>query len=80
MLAIAFQVENQYKKHQKLADDLDIVLNGGGFYLKGIIFLKSNPPEYLTDDEKSISVGGTKWFPKVNQISIDIKEMNFAKK
>ena len=62
----------------KIPDDLWIALNRG-FYLKGITLSKSDLPELLTDDEK-ISVSRMTWFPKKDQISLDIKEMNFAKK
>ena len=71
---------NSLRQTSKLADDLEIVLNRGGFHLKGITFSKKDPPESLSSDRKSISVAGMLWFPKDDEISLDIKEMNFAKK
>ena len=34
----------------------------------------------MSDDGKSINVAGMKWLPKDDAISLDIKNMNFAKK
>ena len=64
----------------KRADELEVVLNRGGFVLKGITFSNQDPPESLSDDGKSINVVGIKWFPKDDVILLDIKNMNFAKK
>ena len=38
------------------------------------------PPENLSKDGKSVIVGGIKWFPKGDFISINSNELNFAKK
>ena len=38
------------------------------------------PPENLSKDGKSVIVGGIKWFPKGDFISINNNELNFAKK
>ena len=64
----------------KRADELEVVLNRGGFVLKGITFSNQDPPESLSDDGKSINVAGMKWFLKDDVISLDIKDINFAKK
>ena len=62
------------------ADNLEIVLNKGGFGLKGFTFSGQDPPENLSADGQSISVGGMLWYPKIDKLSLDIQEMNFAKK
>ena len=62
------------------ADQLEIVLNKGGFTLKGISFSGENPPECLTSDGISISVAGMKWFPKDDVLSLDIDELYFTNK
>ena len=64
----------------KRADELEVVLNRGGFSLKGISFSGKDPPERLTDDGKSVSVGGMKWFPKDDYLTFDIGDLIFAKK
>ena len=62
------------------ADQLEIVLNRGGFTLKGISFSGEDPPHNLSDDHVSISVGGMKWFTKDDELSLDIGELCFSKK
>ena len=62
------------------ADELEIVLNRGGFNLKGVSFSGEDPPTTLTEDGQMIFVGGMKWFVKEDMISINIGELNFAKK
>jgi hypothetical protein len=62
------------------ADQLEVVLNRGGFSLKGITFSKQKPSEKLSEDGNSINVAGMKWYPQEDQISLDISELNFAKK
>ena len=61
-------------------DGLRIALEKGGFILKGFTFSGFDPPEHLSKDGRSVTVGGLKWFSKGNFISINIGELNFAKK
>ena len=72
--------EQSEKEALKRADELEVVLNRGGFVLKRITFSNQDPPESLSDDGKSINVAGMKWFLKDDVISLDIKDINFAKK
>ena len=62
------------------ADELEAVLNKGGFGLKGVAFSGEDPPSTLSDDGKTIFVVGMKWFPKEDEISLNIGELNFARK
>ena len=62
------------------ADQLELVLNRGGFSLKGVTFSKRDPPNNLSTDDCSVNVAGMKWFPKEDMVSLDIGELNFAKK
>ncbi|MEM7375585.1 MAG: hypothetical protein AAF587_43730 [Bacteroidota bacterium] len=62
------------------AERLETVLNKGGFSLKGITFSKQDPNHDLSKDGESINVAGMKWYPKQDLISLDIGELNFAKK
>ena len=39
-----------------------------------------DPDKSLSADWVSINVAGHKWFPKTGRISLDTKELNFAKK
>ena len=64
----------------KRADELEIVVNRGGFSLKGITFSKQKPKPDLTTDGESISVAGMKWYPEEDTLTLDVSELNFAKK
>ena len=37
-------------------------------------------PEHVSSDGKSVTVGGLKWFPRDDLISIGVKELNFTKR
>ncbi|XP_066913677.1 uncharacterized protein [Clytia hemisphaerica] len=62
------------------ADELEIVVNRGGFSLKGITFSHQKPKPDLTSDGESIGVAGMKWYPEEDVVSLDVSELNFAKK
>ena len=62
------------------ADELEIVLNRGGFNLKGVSFSGEDPPSTLTEDGQMIFGEGMKWFVKEDMLSINTAELNFAKK
>ena len=72
--------EQSEREALKRANELEVVLNRGGFVLNGITFSNQDPPESLSDDDESIIVAGMKWFPKDDIISLDIEDMNFSKK
>ena len=55
-------------------------MNRGGFALKGVTFSNEDPKEDLSKDGESIDVAGMKWYPKEDTISLDVGELNFAKK
>ena len=67
-------------KAMQRADQLELVLNRGGFSLKGVTFSGTDPPSKLSKDDSSINVAGMKWLPKDDVVSLDIGELNFAKK
>ena len=69
-----------YEEAKTVTDDLQILLNKGGFKLKGITFSGCDPPENLCGDDESVSFAGLKWFPKTDLLSLNIKEPNFGKK
>ena len=68
-----------YEEATKLADELEVVLNSGGFSSKGVTFLGSIPTEGFSSDGSSINVAGMKWFPLEDTISLD-SNLNFRKK
>ena len=72
--------EETIEKAFKLADELELVVNHGGFNLKGFTFSYQKPHESLSSDGESVSVAGLKWLPETDEISIDNPEINFAKK
>ncbi|XP_066916884.1 uncharacterized protein [Clytia hemisphaerica] len=63
-----------------LADDIELNINKGGFQLKGVSFSGEKPLENLTDDGETIHVGGMRWFLKDDMLSLNISQLNFAKK
>ena len=71
--------ENEQKALER-ADQVELVLNHGGFSLKGVTFSGKEPPSTITADNTTINVAGMKWFPKEDMLSLDISELNFAKK
>ena len=72
--------ENTMDNLLSTTDGLKLALNKGGFCLKGFTFSGSPPPSNLTDDGVSIKVAGEKWFSKDDLLSLNIGELNFAKK
>ena len=64
----------------KLADELKIVVNRGGFALKGFTFSREPPSTDLSTDGECIHVAGMRWFPEEDTVSLDVTELNFAKK
>ena len=64
----------------KRADELQIVTSKGDFNLKGITISGEDPPSHLTEDGVSVGVAGMKWFPKNDELSLTIQELNFAPK
>lgn len=65
---------------RRVADDYELVVKKEGSGLKGFTFSQSDPPAALWNDDKSISVGGMVWYPKVDKLTPDISEMNFTRK
>ena len=64
----------------KLSDELQIVVNRGGFSLKG--FTLSGYPSYesLSSDGESLGVAGLRWYPEDDKVALDISELNFSRK
>ena len=60
------------------ADEMEVVLNKGGFSLKGFTFSNQNPPKHLTKDGESIGVGGLIWYSKQDEVSLNVSELNFC--
>ena len=59
--------------------DLTLVLQRGGFSLKGITFSGFDPPKSLANEDGcSVNIAGIKWFPNEDKISLDTSELNFG--
>ena len=56
-------------------DQIELILNRGGFSLKGVTFSGKDSPATLTNDEASINVAGMRWFPKEDLLSLEISEL-----
>ena len=72
--------EISHEEAHRTFDELEVVLNRGGFLLKGVAFSGCDPPSSLSDDGETIFVAGMKWFVKSDELSLNIGELNFAKK
>lgn len=72
--------ESSLDKANQRADELELIVNRGGYKLKGITFTGENPQDNLSDDGQSLIVAGLKWYPKDDLISLNIGELNFAKR
>ena len=62
------------------ADQLEIVLNRGGFHLKGISFSGKSPSSSLSDKGTFIVVAGFRWYTEDDLLSLNISELNFSRK
>lgn len=71
---------NRHQIVKQRADELETIVNRGGYKLKGITLSGEDPIENLSDDGKLLIVVGLRWFPKSNMISLNIAELNFAKR
>ena len=67
--------EDSYDAVCGTTDALKLVLNKGGFTFSGF-----HPPVHLGNEDKSINVGGMKWYPKSDMLNLNIGELNFGKK
>ena len=63
-----------------IADQMEIVLCRGGFCLKGFTFSGKDPPDDLSSNGKSVNIAGMIWFSKDDFLSLDISDLNFARK
>ena len=68
------------EKTLQLTDEMQATLAKGGFTLKGFAMSDETPPENMSANGESVLVGGLKWYPKGDFISLNIKELNFNKK
>ena len=80
MLTIVLQEKNLRRLLTQRADELETVLNKGGFALKGMAFSGKDPPESLSDDGTTVVVAGMKWYTKEDLISLNLGKLCFSKK
>ncbi|XP_066919855.1 uncharacterized protein [Clytia hemisphaerica] len=62
------------------ADQLERVISRGGFNLKGFVFSGEDPPPTMSEDGEMIHIAGFKWYVKSDMVSLNIGDLNFAKK
>ena len=72
--------EENAEEALKGSDELELVLNRGGFTPEGITFTGSDPPSAPSGDDSSLNVAGMKWFPKKELLAPEIGELFFTKK
>ena len=64
----------------KLSDELQIVVNRGGFSLKGFTFSGYSPYKSLSSDGEIVGLAGLRWYPEDDKVALDIIELNFSRK
>ena len=64
----------------KLSDELQIVVNRGGFSLKGFTFSGYPPCGSLSSDGESVGVAGLRWYPEDDKVALDVSQLNFSRK
>ena len=72
--------EGSIELARKRSDEIELVVNRGGFQLKGVSLSGEDPLESLTDDGSTINVAGMKWYPKDDLLSLNISKLNFSKR
>ena len=72
--------ESSEEERMQATDQLQLSLETGGFTLKGFTFSGSDPDEKLSDDGKSIMVGGVKWFSREDYWMLNVGKINFSRK
>ncbi|MEM7375647.1 MAG: hypothetical protein AAF587_44050, partial [Bacteroidota bacterium] len=58
------------------ADQLELVVNEGGYTLKGFTFSGKQPQQTLSSDGESVSVAGLKWKSEEDIILLDVQDLN----
>ena len=71
--------EDSYEACRETTDGLEILLNKGGFRLKGVTFSGFEPPKDLSNGENWVTVAGMKWYPKSDLMSLNMGEIKFGK-
>ena len=72
--------EESTEKAVPRSKEIEHVVNQGGFDLKGITLSGKKPDEALCDDNGSIIVAGFKWLPEEDVLSLNLGNLNFARK
>eukprot|EP00794_Sanderia_malayensis_P002157 gene2157-biopygen1930 len=70
---------SHHEAHSR-SDELEVVLNCGCFQIKVVAFSGEEPPSSPSEDGETIFVAGMKWFVKSDMLSLNIGDLNFAKK
>ena len=64
----------------KKADQSELALHQGVISLKGVTWSKGDPRSNLSVVDCSVTMTAMKCFPKEDMVSLDIADLNFAKK
>ena len=65
---------------KNLIEDADSLFTKVGLACKGWTVSGSDPPEEVTEDGKSVSIGGMKWHSKMDFLEVPIPLLHFSKK
>ena len=65
-------VEASLEEAKTLTDGMQVMMDKTGFKYKGVVFSGCDPPDHLCNEDKSVTVGGLKWFPKADLLSLNM--------
>ena len=71
--------DNSQSEAEELAGQLTVGMMKGGYVFKYFIFSGEDPPPESSTDGVSVVVGGIRWFPREDVISLNIPKLNFSK-
>ena len=71
---------NSVKSRNMITDQLALALAKINFLLKGYTFSGEHPPAHLSSDGVSVSVAGSQWFSKEDEIGLKVPDLNFSKR
>ena len=66
---------------KEVTDGLQVVLGKINFWLKGVSHSGFDQPAHLcNDDKKSVNAGGMIWFPKADELTLNVSHPVFGKR
>ena len=65
---------------RKLANEADELFDEVGLQCKGYTFCCSDPPPEVAEEGQTVSIGGLKWYSRLDLLEVPIPPLHFSKK